>query len=104
MSAYHQILNRIQDCKCKECNGLGVCNGADSGDMFSNQWVCSTCNGTGLIAEVSLDIVMLPVLLWYVCHECGDYDQFLEEQKNKVCRHCGSDHLSKTTGNIISKN
>lgn len=103
MSTYHQILNRIQDCKCKECNGLGICNDSEPGDMFYNQWVCATCKGTGLNAEISLDIVKIPVLLWYVCHECGDYDQFPEEQPIKVCRHCGSDHLSKTPVDIISK-
>ena len=95
MSAYHKILKQVEECRCENCGGLGTCDDAEPGDIYYNTWECTECKGSGLNAEVSLDIVMVPKLFWYTCEGCGDMYERVEEFKPVTCHNCGSGNISK---------
>lgn len=89
MSKYRELLKALQETKCINCNGSG------SVDIGSNVQKCTECHGTGLNAEVSLDIIHRAKPVWFICEDCGDMYNRLEEFKPGTCHHCGSDHISK---------
>ncbi len=47
-SEYQKLLNKVENLKCLTCNGLGICDDADCGDIMFNKWICKECNGSGI--------------------------------------------------------
>lgn len=44
---YEKALKELKERKCQECHGSGKQNDADLGDISFNEWICTTCKGTG---------------------------------------------------------
>lgn len=48
MSAFFELVETLQDIKCKECHGLGYQDDGGCGDIFANKWECPKCKGKGI--------------------------------------------------------
>lgn len=56
MPKFHELKQELEDCRCDECQGTGMQDDADIGDITYNEWECPACKGTGLKFKVHLDI------------------------------------------------
>lgn len=58
MSKFQELKQKLEECACPDCLGIGESSDVEAGDTFCNIWVCPTCKGTGInpTCGISLDI------------------------------------------------
>lgn len=51
MNLKQKIWKALEDDCCETCNGVGVVDDADAGDIYFNVYICDDCDGTGIKKE-----------------------------------------------------
>lgn len=54
MSLFQDMEASLNHAKCKTCGGLGKCDDAGDGDIYFNEWKCTTCRGSGINPSIKL--------------------------------------------------
>ena len=57
MSKYYDAKEVLEDSKCEMCDGEGVCDDAEPGDISYNAWQCPDCHGIGFAKTNRDDLI-----------------------------------------------
>ena len=48
-SDYTKAIEKLMSKRCTNCSGYGIINNAELGDMYYTTWICTECEGKGMI-------------------------------------------------------